>query len=145
MPAVREHGRHAAAGDTARDRTPPAGHCMTTTAPSTSAPPTSCTAPSDSPNTAAASPIVTTGSSVERIAAADGPTRASPAKNMTIGPTVLIRAIAPIQPQPSAAKASSGPPRTADASANVHAAPAQTSAASPSAGTAAPMRSPVRM
>ena len=115
-----------------------AGHCITSTAPSTSAPPTSCTAPSDSPNTAAASATVTSGSRVERIDAADGPTRARPAKKQRIAATVLTRAIAPTHAQPSAPNPSSGPPRTTDASANVHVAPRHTNAASATGGTAAP-------
>ena len=68
--AVRSSGRHDAR----------AGHCMTTTALKTRAPPTSCSGAKDSPNATAANPTVTTGSSVERIEAALGPTRASPAK-----------------------------------------------------------------
>jgi len=118
---------------------------MITTALNTSAPPINCTTPSDSPNAAAASATVTTGSSVERIDAADGPTRASPAKKHRIAPTVLTAAIAPSHAQPSAPKPSSGPPRTTDATANVHIAPTHTSAASATGETPAPTRSPVRM
>ena len=56
---------------------------------------------SDSPNAAAASPTVTTGSSVERIDAADGPTRARPAKNARIAPTVLTRTMPAIAAHPT--------------------------------------------
>src|SRR6478735_12090168 len=122
-----------------------AGHCITSAAPSTSAPPTSCTAPSDSPNAAAASATVTSGSRVERIDAADGPTRARPAKKQRIAPSVLTRAIAPTHAQPTAPNPSSGPPRRTDANAKVHVAPRQTNAASATGGTPAPTRSPMRM
>lgn len=118
---------------------------MTITAASTSRPPSSCSGASDSPNAAAASPTVTTGSSVERIDAADGPTRARPAKKVRIAPTVLTSAIAPSQPQPAAANARSGPPRTALTTANVPAAPVHTSAESGRNGTPASTRSPLRM
>ena len=88
---------------------------------------------------------MTTGSSVERIDADDGPTRARPAKNARIAATVDTSAIAPSQPQPSAPKPSSGPPVTSAATANVPVAPVHTSAASATGGTPATTRSPTRM
>ena len=57
---------------------------------------------SDSPNTAAASATVTTGSSVDRMAAAVGPTRRRPAKNSAIAPTVDTTASATSHSQPEA-------------------------------------------
>src|SRR4029078_9262727 len=128
------------------DRHPRArGHCITSTAPSTSAPPTTCTAPSDSPNAVAARATVTTGSSVERIDAADGPTRARPAKKQSIAATVLTIAIATTHAQPSAPNVSCGPPCMTDASAKVHVAPTHTKADSAIGGTPTPARSPTRI
>ena len=134
-----------AASATATRSRPRAGHCITTTALSTSAPPSSCNGESDSPNAAAASPTVTTGSSVDRIDAALGPTRASPAKNSRIAPTVLTTTMPAIASQPSAESARSGPPRGIDAEPERQRRPAHTSAASASGGTPAPTRSPARM
>src|SRR5882762_6454979 len=116
---------------------------MTTTALNTSAPLTSCAGASDSPNAAAARTTVTTGSSVDKIDAADGPTRAMPAKKQRIAPTVLTAAIAPTASQPSAPKSNSGPPRTIEASAKVTVAPTHTSPDSATGGTPAPTRAPV--
>src|SRR5215212_10007806 len=100
-PAVDAGATTATAAPRSRDRS---GHWITTTAASTSTPPASWTGRSDSPNTAAARPTVTTGSTTERIAARDGPTRARPAKNSRIAATVLTSAIAPSQAQPAAPK-----------------------------------------
>ena len=61
---------------------------------------------SDSPNTATASATVTTGSTVERIAAVVGPTRRSPAKNSEIAPTVEMTAMA-AEPAPARRRTSS--------------------------------------
>ena len=88
---------------------------------------------------------MTTGSSVERIAAAEGPTRSRPAKNAITAPTVDTSAIAASQPQPSAANPSSGPPVGSETSAKVTVAPVQTSAESASGGVPASTRSPTRM
>ena len=66
----------------------------------TSAPPASWASPSDSPKATKASATVTTGSSVDRIDAAVGPTRRSPAKNSPIAPTVETTARPPSQAKP---------------------------------------------
>ena len=79
------------------DRSSPFLLASTSTPPSTSAPPASCTALSASPNTRNASTTVVTGSAVERIDADVGPTRARPAKNRPTAATVEITAM-PGQP-----------------------------------------------
>ena len=60
----------------------------TTTAPTTSVPPASWTADSDSPSATAATPTLTTGSSVDSTAVSDGPSRASAAKKAATATTV---------------------------------------------------------
>lgn len=69
-----------------------------TAAARTSAPPASCVALSASPKTRKASPTVTSGSTVERIEAAVGPTRRSPAKKSPTAPTVETTAMPASQP-----------------------------------------------
>ena len=85
------------------------------------------------------------GSSVERIAAIDGPTRRSPAKNSAIGVTVETSAIAASHTQPSLAKPASSEPVAAPATPNVTAAPVVTSADSGSGSRSPPTRSETRM
>src|SRR4051794_14147077 len=92
-----------------RDGRAPRGVRTTSTASSTSAPPASWAGPSDSPNTAHASATATTGSSVERIDAAAGPTRRSPAKNRQIPATVETRARPPSDARPAGLTAPGGP------------------------------------
>ena len=98
------------------------------TANRTSAPPASCAGPSDSPNTTNASPTVTTGSSVERIDVAVGPTRRSPAKNRAIAPTVdtTARPLSQTRPAALTLPGSRSPPAK-PASVRVIAAPVHTS------------------
>ena len=62
-----------------------AGALRTNTAPSTSAPPASCTGLSDSPKARKASTTVVTGSAVERIEAVVGPTRVEPGEEQADG------------------------------------------------------------
>ena len=74
-----------------------------------SAPPASCSGVSGSERISAASSTVTTGSSVESVAAVVGPTRASPAKNVTMGSTVEIAAIATTAAHPAGDAGNVGP------------------------------------
>src|SRR5262245_22088149 len=102
-----------------------------TTAARTNAPPRSCPGPSDSPKTTKASATVTTGSSVDRIDAADGPTRRRPAKKSAIAPTVDTAARQVSQPRPASPTAPGWrSPAASDAIVNVAAAPVQTRAPS---------------
>ena len=80
-----------------------------------------------------------------RIEAADGPTRARPAKNSRIAATVLTRARVTSQPQPADEKPSEGPPRSREVTAYVVAAPLQISAVSGSGAMPPRSRSPMRM
>ena len=68
----------------------PARSWSTTTAASTSAPPSNCTGPSVSPKISAASATVHAGSTVETMLAVDGPTRSRPRKNVVMARTVEI-------------------------------------------------------
>ena len=99
---------------------------------STSAPPASWSGPSVSPNTIHASATVNGGSIVEAIDAVEGPTRASPAMNSTIGMTVETEAMiaAHITPSPDALM----PPSSSAAMPKVRAEPVATLAANGTGG-----------
>ena len=104
----------------------------------TSAPPASWAGPSDSPKATKASATVTTGSSVDRIDAAVGPTRRSPAKNRPMAPTVETTASPPSQTKPEALTlAGSRSPPARPAAVSVAAAPVHTSVLSASGATRA--------
>jgi len=85
------------------------------------------------------------GSSVERIAAVDGPTRRRPAKNRAIGVTVETMAMAASHSQPSLAKPVSKEPLAAQVMPNVIAAPVVIRADRGSASRSPPTRSETRM
>jgi hypothetical protein len=88
---------------------------------------------------------VTIGSSTERIEATDGPTRARPAKNKMMAPTVLTRASVMSHVHAATPTWSEGPPRTTAATVYVDAAPQHTRVVSVSGATPDSNRSPVRM
>ena len=98
------------------------------------------------PKATKASATVTTGSSVERIAAADGPTRARPAKNRPTAPTVDTTAIAASHPNPAALTAPrSSPPPMSPTSVSITAAPVHTKVLNASAPTRAATPSETKM
>jgi hypothetical protein len=98
------------------------------------------------PKATKASTTVTTGSSVERIEAVDGPTRERPAKKRPTAPTVDTTAIAAIQPSPSLLSAPrSSPPPARPANVSIAAAPVHTKVLSASAPTRAATPSETKM
>jgi len=76
-------------------------NCSTTTADTTSAPPTSVGTVSDCDSTSTPSTAVRNGSTVETIAVRTGPSRTSPMVNRTPGSTVENTASAPMVSQAS--------------------------------------------
>jgi hypothetical protein len=88
-----------------------------------------CTAASVSPKTRNARNTVTTGSTVARIAAVEGPTRRSPAKKKPMAATVETTPIAPSHTQPCAVTSPGrNCPSSAEPVVSVTAAPVHTSA-----------------
>ena len=88
---------------------------------------------------------VTGGSNVERIAASDGPTRRSPAKNADTATTVLTSAISTSHSHASAGRAKSIDPVARPATEKLTVAPVRTSSASANGSTAPTIPSETRM
>ena len=89
---------HPAAGRFMPTAAPPRARARTTTAQRMTAPPSNCTGSIASPRNSAARTMVTTGSSVDKVAASAGPNRCMPAKH-TIPATLHSNAINTIASQ----------------------------------------------
>ena len=88
---------------------------------------------------------MTGGSKVDRIAASDGPTRRSPAKNAETATTVLTSAISTSHSHASPDSARSSVPVAAPVSVNVTVPPVSTSADSANGSTSSTIPSDTRM